>query len=294
LNRKSHGKALKSLLKKRTVVLPGVFDAFTALLVKAAGFEAAYVSGAGLANAVAGLPDMGLLSREEIVRQAQYIRQAVDIPCIVDVDTGFGGVLQVMRTVRVFEEAGVAGIQIEDQLDPKRCGHLSGKSLIPTTEMIQKIKIAVRTRSDPDFLIIARTDARGVEGLEPAIERAKAYRDAGADLLFPEALESEKEFERVAKEVPGWLLANMTEFGKSPYLSVRSFSQMGYVAVIFPMTLFRVMAKAGEQCLAELAQKGTQKNWIARMQTRQELYRLLRYEEYERQDRQAAKGNSDE
>ena len=276
------------------MVLPGVFNAFTALLAEGAWFQGAYLSGAGLANGLAGLPDVGLLSREEIARQAQYIQGAVDIPCIVDADTGFGGVMQVARTVRVFEDAGVAGIQIEDQTDPKRCGHLSGKSLIPAREMIQKIRTAVRTRKDDDFLVIARTDGRGVEGLESAIERIKAYRDAGADLIFPEALESEKEFARVAREVPGWLLANMTEFGKSPYLSVRTFSEMGYVAVIFPMTLFRVMAKAGEQCLADLAEKGTQKDWIGRMQTRQELYRLLRYEEYQRLDREAARRESDD
>jgi len=285
MRRASRGEALRTLLKERTVVLPGVFNAFSALLVEAAGFDGVYVSGAGLANGLAGLPDVGLLSREEVARQAQYIQGAVSIPALVDVDTGFGEGLQIERTIQVFEWTQVAGVQIEDQVDSKRCGHLSGKSLISTQKMIEKLKTAIRARSDDHFLIVARTDARAVEGLESAILRAKAYRDAGADLIFPEALESEREFERFAKEVPGWLVANMTEFGKTPFISVPSFAQMGYVAVIFPMTLFRVMAKAAEQWLGELRDKGTQRDWIGRMQTREELYRLLKYEGYQARDR---------
>jgi methylisocitrate lyase len=281
----SMGETLSALMEKRTVVFPGVFNAFSALLAQAAGFDAVYVSGAGLAGA-AGLPDIGLLSREEVARQAQYMIEAVRIPAIIDVDTGFGGILQVMRTVEVFERIGAAGLQIEDQSDPKRCGHLEGKSLVPAAEMARKIRAAAKARTDDRFLLIARTDARGVEGFGAAVARARAYKDEGADLIFPEALQSEREFERFAKEVPGRLLANMTEFGKSPLLTVQRLSEIGYSAVIFPMTLFRVMAKAGEQALVELRRSGTQKTFLDRMQTRQELYRLLRYDEYTNMERE--------
>jgi methylisocitrate lyase len=285
MKRESKGRRLKELMERQVVVLPGVHNAFTALLVEAAGFEGAYASGAGLANGVAGVPDVGILSREEVARQVAYITEAIRIPLLVDVDTGFGGPLQVMRTVRIFDRLGAAGIQIEDQADPKRCGHLSGKSLISTREMVQKIRAALKARGDSGLLVVARTDARGVEGFGEATVRAKAYREAGADVIFPEALESAGEFERFAKEVPGPLLANMTEFGRTPYLSVQAFAEMGYAMVVFPMTLFRVMAKAGEALLADLKNSGTQRPWLERMQTRSELYRLVRYEEYEEMDR---------
>jgi methylisocitrate lyase len=285
MKQESKGRRLKELMGRRVVVLPGVHSAFTALLVEAAGFDGAYASGAGLANGVAGVPDIGLLSREEVARQVAYITDAIQIPLLVDVDTGFGGPLQVVRTVRIFDQLGAAGIQIEDQSDPKRCGHLSGKSLISTREMVKKIRAAVRARGDSGLLVVARTDARGVEGFGAATARAKAYQEAGADIIFPEALESAGEFERFAKEVRGPLLANMTEFGKTPYLSVQAFAEMGYAMVIFPMTLFRVMAKAGETLLADLKRSGTQQPWLDRMQTRSELYRLVRYEEYEETER---------
>lgn len=289
----SMGHRLREMLGKHTVVLPGVFNGISALLVEEAGFDGVYISGAGLATGVAGIPDIGLLSREEVARQAGYIVDTIRIPAIVDVDTGYGGPIQVMRTVQVFEKLGMAGIQIEDQVEPKRCGHLGGKSLISTLQMAQKIEAAVRAREETGLLIVARTDARGVEGLAAAIERAKAYRDAGADMIFPEALETVQEFEQFAKEVSGWLLANMTEFGKTPSLSVNTFSEMGYAAVIFPMTLLRVMAKFGGAMLADLKREGTQQGWLDRMQTREELYRLIRYAYFEAMDRQVAKGNDD-
>ncbi|HET6369589.1 MAG TPA: methylisocitrate lyase [Nitrospiria bacterium] len=289
----SKGHRLKELIQRKIVVLPGVYNAFTALLVEAAGFEGAYASGAGLANGVAGVPDIGILSREEVARQVAYITDAIRIPLLVDADTGFGGPLQVMRTVRIFARLGAAGIQIEDQTDPKRCGHLSGKSLISTREMVQKIRAAVRARGDSGLLVVARTDARGVEGFGAATARAKAYQEAGADIIFPEALESAEEFERFAKEVQGPLLANMTEFGKTPYLSVQAFAEMGYAIVVFPMSLFRVMAKAGEALLADLKILGTQQPWLERMQTRAELYRLVRYEEYEKMDKDLSREEKD-
>jgi methylisocitrate lyase len=266
------------------VILPGAFNAAAALLVEECGFDAVYVSGAGLANGVAGLPDVGLLSMTEVVHQAAYIAQAVDIPAIVDGETGFGGPLQVMRTVNAFEQAGLAGVHFEDQVMTKRCGHLAGKQLVSPEVMAEKIRAAVQARSDPDFLIIARTDARGVYGLKDAIHRGQSYREAGADVIFPEALESIQEFEEFAKNVKVPLMANMTEFGRTPYLTAKQFGALGYRMVLFPMTAFRIMMKAVRQTLQELKKTGTQKNLLDRMQTRQELYALLDYQAYERID----------
>lgn len=268
--------------------MPGAFNALTAMQIERAGFDAVYVSGAGLA-AARGLPDIGLLSMAEVTSEAAAIMKAVAIPVLADADTGFGPPLAVMRTVREFERAGLAGIQLEDQENPKKCGHLPGKRLIPTSEMATKIGAAVNARRDPDFLIVARTDARGVEGLEGAVQRALAYVHAGADALFPEALESADEFrafaEGLAKEgmkVP--LVANMTEFGKTPYLSVKEFEELGYRLVLFPVTALRVAVKAVESLLIELKTLGTQRESLSRIQTRQQLYELLRYADYEKQD----------
>lgn len=276
------------MIARGTVVLPGAFNALTAMQIERAGFDAAYVSGAGLA-AARGLPDIGLLSMVEVVTDAAAIAQAVAIPAIADADTGYGPPLMIMRTVREFERAGLAGIQLEDQENPKKCGHLPGKRLVPTSEMAGKIWAAVEARRDPDFLIVARTDARAVEGLEAAVQRALAYARTGADALFPEALESADEFrafaERFAQEggkVP--LVANMTEFGKTPYLSVKEFGDLGYRLVLFPVTALRVAAKAVDALLVELKALGTQRESLSRMQTRQQLYELLRYEDYEKQD----------
>ncbi|OHE89264.1 MAG: methylisocitrate lyase, partial [Verrucomicrobia bacterium RIFCSPLOWO2_12_FULL_64_8] len=202
-----------------TVVLPGVFNAATGMLAERAGFEAVYISGAGIANGVAGLPDIGLLTMDEVVRQAGYIADAVQIPCLCDADTGFGEPLNVYRTVQAFERAGVAGIHIEDQVAPKRCGHLSGKMLVSAQHMAEKVSAAVEARVDRDLLIVARTDARAVGGFDEAVSRAQVYLRAGADVIFPEALLSKQEFEEFAKQVSAPLLANMTEFGKSPFLS---------------------------------------------------------------------------
>jgi methylisocitrate lyase len=271
---------LRRLIKENVVVLPGAFNAATALLVEQYGFDAVYISGAGLASGVAGLPDVGLLSMSEVAHQAAYIARAVDIPAIVDGETGFGGPLNVMRTVNTFEQAGLAGVHFEDQVMSKRCGHLAGKQLISPEEMAEKIQAAVQARSDPDFLIIARTDARGVNGLKDAIQRGQCYLEAGADVIFPEALESIKEFEEFAKKVKAPLMANMTEFGRTPYLTVKEFGALGYRMVLFPMTAFRVMMKAVQQALLELKKTGTQKRLLGRMQTRQELYELLGYDDH--------------
>jgi methylisocitrate lyase len=280
---------LRELIDKQTLVLPGAFNALTAIQIERAGFRAVYISGAALA-AARGLPDLGLLTMTEVLSDSATIANAVSIPALADVDTGFGTAINVMRTVREFEQAGIAGIQLEDQENPKKCGHLSGKRLVSSQEMVGKILAATEARRDKDFLIVARTDARGVEGLEAAVERAQAYVEAGADVIFPEALESAEEFRTFARqlakqgaEVP--LVANMTEFGKTPYLSVSEFEDLGYRLVLFPVTALRVTTKSVEEVLRDLANHGSQRDLLDQMHTRQQLYELLQYEEYERQER---------
>ena len=280
---------LRELMARGMVPMPGAFNALTARQIERVGFEAIYVSGAGLA-AARGLPDIGLLSMTEVVSDARTIADAVAIPALADADTGYGPPLSVMRTVGEFERAGLAGIHLEDQVEPKKCGHLSGKKLAPTSEMARKIGAAVEARRDPDFLIVARTDARAVEGLEGAIRRACDYAQAGADAVFPEALESVEEFrtfaQRLSKEgvkVP--LVANMTEFGTSPYVSVREFEDLGYRLILFPVTALRIAMQAIEDMLQELRTLGTQRDLLGKMQTRQQLYDLLGYDEYTKRDK---------
>ena len=269
---------LRELINKTCVAIPGVPNAAIARQVERAGFEAVYISGAGMANSTAGVPDIGLLTLTEVARLAGYIAYAVNIPAIVDADTGFGGAENVARTIRELESAGLAGCHIEDQEFPKRCGHLAGKSIVDVDEMVGKIKAAVAARSDPDFMIIARTDARAVEDFDRAVNRAGRYLEAGADAIFPEALQSADEFRDFAREIALPLLANMTEFGKSPLLSFKELSDFGYRMVIFPMSGFRVAMKASEEFLRSLKQAGTQSDWLEKMQTRQELYDLLDYD----------------
>jgi len=269
---------LRELIADGCVMLPGVPNAAMARQVERAGFEAVYVSGAGMANATAGVPDIGLLTLTEVAQLAGYIAKAVKIPAIVDADTGFGGAENVARTISELESAGLAGCHIEDQEFPKRCGHLAGKSIVDVEEMVGKIKAAIGARRDPDFMIIARTDARAVEGFDRAVERAGEYIAAGANAIFPEALQGVEEFRDFVKEIDAPLLANMTEFGKSPLLSFHDLMELGYRMVIFPMSAFRVAMKASEEFLRALKQSGTQKDWIDKMQTRQELYELLDYD----------------
>jgi methylisocitrate lyase len=270
--------AFQQLIAKGTVMMPGVPNAAMARQVERTGFDAVYISGAGMANATAGVPDIGLLTLTEVVRLAGYVARAVKIPAIVDADTGFGGAENVARTIQELEKAGLAGCHIEDQEFPKRCGHLAGKSIVDVEEMVGKIKAAVAARRDPDFMIIARTDARAVEDFRAAVNRSEKYLAAGADAIFPEALQSAEEFRDFAKAIKAPLLANMTEFGKSPLLSFKDFSDFGYRMVIFPMSAFRVAMKASAEFLRALKKSGTQKDWIDEMQTRQELYELLDYD----------------
>lgn len=278
----SKSQRLRNLLATHTVAIPGAFNALTAIQIERAGYEVLYVSGAGI-SAARGLPDIGLISLTEMAAEAATIAKAVAIPTIVDADTGYGPPSAVMEAVRTFEQGGLAGMQIEDQEAAKKCGHLSGKRLIPTFDMVAKIKAAVRARRDRGFVIVARTDARTVDGLEAAIQRAQAYVEAGADALFPEALLSAEEFGTFALEmrkagvhVP--LIANMTEFGKTPYLSVGEFESLGYRGVLFPVSALRAALRAVEKLLVELKFFGSQRDWLDHMMTRQELYGLLRYE----------------
>jgi methylisocitrate lyase len=271
-------KRLRELIAKGCLPMPGVPNASMARQVEGAGFDAVYISGAGMANCTAGIPDIGLLTLTEVAQLAGYIAKAVKIPAVVDADTGFGGLENVARTVCEFEKLGLAGCHIEDQEFPKRCGHLAGKSIVDLDEMAAKIKSAVAARRDPDFLIIARTDARSVEDFDLTLGRARHYVEAGADAIFPEALQNAEEFRDFAKQIKAPLMANMTEFGKSPLLSFPELAELGYKIVIFPQSAFRVTMRASEKFLRALKNSGSQKEWLDQMQTRRELYELLDYD----------------
>ena len=272
----------RKLLKEKEIIpIPGAFNALVAKLIEAKGFDAVYCTGGGISTSIYGLPDIGLITLTEMAKIAKNIADAVDIPVISDADIGYGNAINVMRTVREFEQAGIVGIQLEDQSLNKRCGHVDGKELIQTKEMVGKIRAAVTARSDPDFVIISRTDAKAVLGLKETIYRALAYKEAGADVIFPEALESKEEFVKFAKAVKGIsLMANMTDFGKTPYFTTEQFKEMGYKIVIFPMAPMRVAMKAIDELLNDLKIKGTQIDWLKKMQTRKELYDLINYPQY--------------
>jgi methylisocitrate lyase len=281
------GEKLRELLKKEDIlVTPGVFDPASALLVESLGFKSAYLSGAALTGSLA-MPDLGLITFTELQDATRKITSVINIPLIVDSDTGFGESLNVYRTVKELEEAGAAAIQIEDQDMPKKCGHLSGKKTISSEDMVKKIVAANEARKD--MLIVARTDSRATEGLESAIERANLYLEAGADIIFPEALTSLDEFKLVAKNVKGPLLANMTEFGKTPYISVEEFKEAGFKIVIFPVTTFRSAMKSIKDTLLEIKNKGTQKFILDKIMSREEFYNLIGYYEYEKRDNEFAK-----
>ena len=277
------GGRLRDLLRSRDVIVaPGVYGPVFALLAERMGFEALYLSGAALTGFLA-MPDIGLITLSELATMTRYITRVVGVPLIVDADTGFGEAINVARTIRDLEDAGAAAIQIEDQVMPKKCGHLPGKSVIPAMDMMKKIRAAVDARRR-DTLIVARTDARDVEGLEGAIERAQLYVEAGADVIFPEALRSLEEFREFARRVKAPLLANMTEFGKTPYISVQEFREAGYKVVIFPATLFRISLGAAREALEVLKSQGTQKSLLDRMMSREDFYKLIGYRDYEERD----------
>jgi methylisocitrate lyase len=259
--------------------LPGAINPLTAKLIQEIGFEGVYVSG-GAFSAGLGLPDIGLTTLTEVVAHSRQSAGITDLPVLIDADTGFGEPMSAARTVLAAEDAGIAGLHLEDQVNPKRCGHLDGKAIVPTDEMVRRLRAAVTDRRDPNFVICARTDAAGIDGIDAAIERAKAYADAGADMIFTEALHTEADFAkfRAAVDIP--LLANMTEFGKSQLIPAQTLEDIGYNAVIYPVTTLRLAMGAIERGLREIHATGTQEGQLDQMQTRSRLYELLEYERY--------------
>ena len=272
-----------ALASGRLLRFVGAFSPLVALAIEDAGFEGVYISGAAL-SADLGLPDVGLTTLTEVTNRGGPISRTTALPTLIDADTGFGQPMNAARTVRELENAGLAGCHLEDQENPKRCGHLDNKVVVPQDEMVRRIAAAVAARSDPGFVVCARTDARAIEGLDAAIDRAKAYVDAGADMIFPEALVDAAEFAafRAALDVP--ILANMTEFGKSKLLTASELANLGVNMVIYPVTTLRLAMGAIEEGLGVLSREGSQESLLDRMQTRARLYQLLRYEEYNRFD----------
>lgn len=273
----------KMVSGKKIVVAPGVFNPAVARLAEKAGFRAAYFSGAGFSNQMA-LPDLGVTTLTEIARATREIVSRVSLPLVVDADTGFGEALNVSRTVDELGRAGAAAVQIEDQVLPKKCGHLEGKELVDEDEMVKKV-IAAKDASVGGLMVIARTDARAAEGLDGAVERGRAYARAGADMLFPEALQGREEFAEVRKKLELPLMANMTEFGKTPYMKAEEFERMGYNMVIFPVTAFRAAMKSVEETFRKLKAEGTQKGMLESLMTRKEFNELIDYHKFEEADR---------
>lgn len=272
--------ALREALESgKLLQFPGAYNPMVAMLIEQTGFDGVYVSGAVMANSL-GLPDIGMTTLTEVSQTAASIARVTALPTIMDIDTGFGETMSVARTIKELTYLGIAGCHIEDQVNPKRCGHLDNKALVPTADMVQKVRAAADAKSDPNFLLIARTDARGVEGLDAAIDRAKAYVDAGADMIFPEAMAGEAEFEAFRKAVDVPLLANMTEFGKSKLLSKSQLENLGYNLVIYPVTTQRLAMYAVEQGLNAIKKDGSQEAVLDKMQTRSRLYEVLGYEDY--------------
>lgn len=283
----SPGRRLRDAVVDSTIQVPGAPTALFGRLIERMGFQATYLSGAAFSAGILGLPDIGFFTLTELSESLRHLTRSVQIPVIVDADTGFGESVHLERTIQELERAGAAAIQIEDQVWPKRCGHLSGKSVVEAAVMESRIRVAASAKSDQDLVILARTDARGTHTIEEAIERAKRYLDAGADWIFVEALTSPKEFEQVADAIEAPLVANMTEFGKGPLLTHQELADMGYAAVLYPVTLLRVAMKAAETTLAVISSEGSQKSLIdlELMQTREELYDLLDYTDFEERDR---------
>lgn len=275
----------EGLASGRLQRLPGAFSPLVAKAAADHGFDGVYVSGAALA-ADLGLPDIGLTTLTEVATRGGQIARATDLPTLIDADTGFGEVGNVARTIRSLEDAGLAGCHLEDQVNPKRCGHLDGKAVVAADEMVRRVAAAVKARTDPDFVVCARTDARAIEGLDAAIDRAKAYVDAGADLVFPEALRDEAEFAAFRKAIDVPLLANMTEFGTSPNLTAARLEDLGYNLVIWPVSSLRAAMGAVDELFATLKTEGTQASLVERMQTRARLYDLVDYASYNEFDQE--------
>ena len=267
---------VNKLKSKKIIRAPGAYNPLTAKLIQEIGYDAVYVSGGVMANDL-GFPDIGLTTIEDVSTRSYLISRVTDLPTIVDIDTGFKSCKE---TIETFEEFGLAAVHLEDQIERKRCGHLDNKELISKNEMVKKIKECVSAKKDENFKIIARSDAKSVEGIEKMIDRCKAYIDAGAEIIFPEALTDEKDFEKVRKELSCYLLANMTEFGKTKLLNFKELEDLGYNIVIYPVTTQRLAMKNVEDGLRDIYSSGHQNNIISKMQTRKRLYELVEYEKY--------------
>lgn len=270
-----------AVLQEKPLQIVGTINAYSAMLASQEGFKALYLSGAGVANASYGLPDLGITNLDNVLEDARRITAATDVPLLVDVDTGFGGAFGIARTVREMTRAGVAAIHIEDQVAAKRCGHRPNKAIVSQAEMVDRVKAAVDAKTDPQFVIMARTDALAVEGMNAAIERACACIEAGADMIFPEALTTLDEYSTFAKAVGVPILANITEFGQTPLFTTEELHAAGAAMVLYPLSAFRAMSAAALKVFRTIKEQGTQRNVIDLMQTRAELYQHLDYMAYE-------------
>ena len=270
-----------ALEEERPLQVVGTINAYSGIMAERVGFKAIYVSGAGVANASYGMPDLGMTNLTDVLEDVRRITGATDLPLLVDVDTGFGPAFMITRTIKEMTRAGVAGVHIEDQVQAKRCGHRPGKELVEPQEMADRITAAVDAKTDPDFVIMARTDALAVEGLEAAVERARLYEEAGADMLFAEAVTEIDLYREFADEVNIPILANMTEFGSTPLVTTDELAEAGVDLALYPLSAFRAMNAAALNVYETLRQEGTQERVVDRMQTRDELYDFLDYEEYE-------------
>jgi methylisocitrate lyase len=279
----SAGARLRAALEtERPLQVVGTVNAYTALLAARAGFRAIYLSGAGVANASFGLPDLGMTSLNDVCEDVRRISAATEVPLLVDADTGWGGAFNIARTCAQLIKSGAGGMHLEDQVATKRCGHRPGKELVPTDEMVDRIKSAVDGRTDESFIVMARTDAHAVEGQQAAVDRAGAYVEAGADMIFAEALTTLDEYKQFTSAVRVPVLANLTEFGKTPFFTVQELASVGVRMVLYPLSAFRAMSRAAENVYAAIRRDGTQKNVVNLMQTRAELYDALGYLDYEK------------
>jgi len=282
-NSSSAGARLRAAVDaERPLQVVGTINAYSALLAERSGFRAIYVSGAGVANASFGLPDLGMTSLNDVCEDVRRITSACDLPLLVDADTGWGGAFNIAKTCADLIKSGAAGMHIEDQVAAKRCGHRPGKALVPAEEMVDRIKAAVDGRTDGQFVVMARTDAHAVEGQQAALDRAAAYVEAGADMIFAEALKTLPEFNQFASKVTAPVLANITEFGQTPLFTVKELGAAGVRLVLYPLSAFRAMSTAALTVYQHLRTEGTQKSVLDLMQTRAELYDVLGYHDYEK------------
>lgn len=283
LHKLSPGKKFRQeLIDQKPLQIVGAINAYSAMLAEAAGHKALYLSGAGVANGSLGVPDLGITSLNDVITDVERITGATNLPLLVDIDTGWGGAFNIARTIRSMERAGAAAIHIEDQISQKRCGHRPNKTIVSSAEMVDRIKAAVDSRTDEDFVIMARTDALAAEGLEKAIERCIACVEAGADSVFPEAIITLDQYKSFAKAVPVPILANITEFGKTPLFGCEELSAQGVDMILYPLSAFRAMNQAALNVYQSIASNGSQNDVIAEMQTREELYDILGYHDYEK------------